>query len=248
MNGIESGNDTVRRLQPRYGEVLPRLFIRLWDMLLFRCAHHWPVRQIYNTVGKRRYNSRPLRQLEIGPGRSRIKGFETLNIRGGLNVDYVANAALPLPLKDNSFELIYASHVLEHIPWFRTVDVINDWVSKLKPGGTLEVWVPNGVKIVDAFLAAEREGSETWKDDRWFRLNASQDPCLWAAGRLFCYGDGTNATDHPNWHRALFSVRWLKRVFELAGLENIRILNETNVRGASHGWINMGIAGEKRRS
>ena len=75
------------------------------------------------------------RRLEIGPGPQRIPGFETLNIVGGANVDYVWNAERRLPFRAGTFSVIYASHVLEHIPWFRTHRVLAEWVRGLAPGG-----------------------------------------------------------------------------------------------------------------
>lgn len=42
--------------------------------------------------------------------------------------------------------LLYASHVLEHIPWYKTEEVLREWVRVLKPGGVLEVWVPDRLK------------------------------------------------------------------------------------------------------
>jgi len=105
------------------------------------------------------------RYLEIGCGGSRLPEFETLDIVGGPNMDYVYDAAKPLPFKDNTFDLIYASHVLEHIPWYKTEEVLREWVRILKPGGQLEVWVPDGLKICQTLLKAELEGiNEIEKD------------------------------------------------------------------------------------
>jgi len=39
--------------------------------------------------------------------------------------------------------------------------------------------------------------------------------------------------------------RYLRLLFEKAGLKNIRKLSNTEVRGYDHGWINLGMAGTK---
>jgi len=91
------------------------------------------MRRLWNRVLMRR--NRCLRRLEIGPGPERLPGFETLNIVGGRQVDYVADAAGRLPIADNTFDLVYASHILEHIPWFCTEEAMHEWVRVLKPGG-----------------------------------------------------------------------------------------------------------------
>ncbi|MCK4821504.1 hypothetical protein KA005_37405, partial [bacterium] len=73
-----------------------------------------------NRLNLRKNSRKTQRYLEIGPGNEMMPGFETLNIVGGPNVDYVFDAAKPLAFGDNTFDLIYASHMLEHIPWYKT--------------------------------------------------------------------------------------------------------------------------------
>jgi len=195
---------------------------------------------------KRMVNARSaVRYLEIGPGTRRLPGFETLSVIGGRNVDYVADASSRLPFPDGTFDLIYASHVLEHIAWYRTTDALREWVRVLKPGGRIEIWVPDGLKIARAFVAAEDESTLDFHSDGWWRFNESKDPCLWMAGRCFSYGDGTAKSDHPNWHRALFGERHLRNVMIDAGLTEIRRLDRPDVRGHDHGWINLGLVGSK---
>ena len=183
--------------------------------------------------------------LEIGPGRYRLPGFETLDIVGGCNIDYVWDAAKRLPFKDNTFDLIYASHVLEHIPWYMTEQVLKEWVRVLKPGGWLEVWVPDGLKICKTLVEAELEGVNRIHEDGWYKFNPLRDPCVWAAGRIFSYGDGKGSKNHPNWPRAIFTARYLKELFERVGLVDVRELDRSEVRGYDHGWINLGIKGRK---
>lgn len=185
------------------------------------------------------------RKLEIGPGQGRIAGFETLNVVGGINVDYVWNAQRRLPFRRDTFKLIYASHVLEHIPWYRTVDVLADWVRVLQPGGRIEIWVPDGLKICRAFVEAEERNAREFENDGWYRFNEQRDPCLWANGRLFSYGDGRGTAGHPNWHLALFSFRYLKEALLAAGCRWVEPLDRSQVRGYDHGWINLGAVGIK---
>jgi ubiquinone/menaquinone biosynthesis C-methylase UbiE len=205
-----------------------------------------PYQKYVSTPANIRKNAaKPVRKLEIGPGRNRIEHFETLNVVGGREVDYVVDAAGPLPFGDDTFDVIYASHVLEHIPWYRTSRVLSEWTRVLKRGGWLEIWIPDGLKIARAFVAAEEIGSTEFYQDDWWRSNEHRDPTLWMSGRCYSYGDGTSKLAHQNWHRALFSERLLKEFFAEAGLTEISAMTPDCVRGYGHGWINLGVKGQK---
>jgi SAM-dependent methyltransferase len=200
---------------------------------------------VLNPINRMRYQSRKERKLEIGPGDYRIPGFETLKIVTGRHVDYVANASRRMPFPDNSFDLIYASHIIEHVPWYQVRDTLAEWVRVLKPGGALEIWTPDGLKIAKAFVDAELNGGRDFEQDGWWRFNDDHDPCVWMSGRCFSYGDGSGRLAHPNWHLALFSDRYLKKLLAEVGLVDIRQLSKEAIRGYDHGWINLGFTGRK---
>ena len=185
------------------------------------------------------------RKLEIGPGPQRIPGFETVNITSGSDIDYICDATKRMPFEDDAFELIYASHILEHIAWYKTAEVLREWVRILRPGGWLEIWVPDGLKICKAFVDAEYFGTDPFENDPWTRFNEERDPCKWASGRIFTYGDGTGGVNDPNWHHSVFSRRYLHKVMEQAGLASIVEMKKNEIRGYDHGWINLGMKGMK---
>jgi SAM-dependent methyltransferase len=198
-----------------------------------------------NQVSKLRYAGRTGRKLEIGPGPTRTPGFETLNVVWWPNVDYVADAAKRLPFPADTFEIVYASHILEHIPWYLSERVLREWRRVIKPGGRLELWVPNGLEICRAFVAAEDGRDHDIERDGWYRFNDERDAAKWAAGRLFSYGDGKGTPGHQNWHLALFSERYLKELLQRAGFVRCERLPRSAVRGYDHGWINLGVVGIK---
>ena len=212
----------------------------VWSFLLT------PYQRIVATpINKARNAGKTVRQLEIGPGPNRIPAFETLNVVGGPAVDYVADASKGMPFPSETFDLVYASHIIEHIPWYRTETSLKDWVRVLKSGGRLEIWTPDTLKIARAFVDAEERGDQAYHNDDWWKFNVQKDPCVWMAGRCYSYGDGTGKPSDPNWHRALFSERRLRDLLANAGLQDIRTLSRDEVRGYDHGWINLGICGTK---
>lgn len=189
------------------------------------------------------HNKRGLgqRRLEIGPGATRIPGFETVNIVWAKNVDYVADATENMPFPDNTFDLIHASHILEHTPWFELSQTLSEWVRILRPGGTIEIWVPDGYKLCQLLCDIENGiEREEWQDG-WRPLNPENDPYLWINGRML-YGA---RSDYPSWHAAIITPRLLESLMQASGLEKIERLARNDVRSVDHGWINLGFRGHK---
>lgn len=194
-----------------------------------------------------------MRNLEIGPGKNRIPGFETLNLgkdertEGG-DADHVGDAR-HLPFADNTFDIVYSSHCIEHIPWYQLEETIAEWIRVVKPGGNIEIWTVNSYKIAKSLIKWEETGVwdgprlDKWKpggkDKNWINNN----PVLFAGGRLFSY-PRTGEYD-SNLHRSLLTPRFIKDQFTKNNLKNIREMDRSEVRGYDHGWINMGISGTK---
>ena len=195
-----------------------------------------------------------MRKLEIGPGPKVSKGFEALDLSPRYMPDvkrkiaHKADASRELPFNDGTFGAIYASHVLEHMPWYRIDDILKEWRRVLSPGGVLEVWVPDALKICKAFIDAE-EGNDYTQEDGWYKFNEEKDPCKWAITWLFAFPRFQNKEmQDSNWHRGMFSPRYLKLVLEKAGFVDIERITETKVGGLQnkfHKWIDLGMIARK---
>lgn len=186
------------------------------------------------------------RFLEIGPGDERIQNFETVNLIKTPQTDYIADVSQYLPFGDETFDVVYASHVLEHTPWYQVEKTFAEWTRTIKRGGSLEIWVPDALKIAKAFCDAESGISAEFTDDNWFRFNDEKDPLVWFAGRIFSYGDGNGTKGHFNWHLAVFSERYLTFLFKKYGFRDIRRMDSSECRGYDHRWINLGIRGTRK--
>lgn len=124
--------------------------------------------------------------LEIGPGlasgrSAHFPDGDTLDVQGE-NPTYRAPwGAEPLPIPDNTYDLVFASHVLEHIPWYRAVTALREVYRILKPGGELEVYVPDFAYIVQCYL--DRKCGDSWRV-----FNEAGGWMTWVNGRIFTYG------------------------------------------------------------
>jgi predicted SAM-dependent methyltransferase len=71
-----------------------------------------------------------------------------------------------IPFADNSFDVVYHSHVLEHFPKNQAVNFLKECYRVLRPEGILRVVVPDLEQIVKAYLCAlekARIGEQEWK-------------------------------------------------------------------------------------
>lgn len=90
------------------------------------------------------------RRLEIGAGPAKRRGFVTVDM--SLASDYPFDLRVGLPFPDNSFELVYAEHVLEHFHFRDLTNLLQECRRVLMPGGKLSVVVPDVSIYVDAYV------------------------------------------------------------------------------------------------
>jgi len=83
-----------------------------------------------------------MERLHIG-GKEPREGWKILNIQPGEGVDFVGDVRDLAGFADDSWDEIYASHVLEHIPMQGTLPALQGLFRILKPGGKLMISVPD---------------------------------------------------------------------------------------------------------
>ncbi|MGB5961047.1 MAG: methyltransferase domain-containing protein [Coleofasciculaceae cyanobacterium] len=84
-------------------------------------------------------------KLHIG-GKESHPDWKILDVESRPEVDYVANAQDLSQFENNSLDVIYASHVLEHFYYNlnnELIDTLKEWHRVLKPNGKLLVSVPD---------------------------------------------------------------------------------------------------------
>jgi predicted SAM-dependent methyltransferase len=115
----------------------------------------------------------------------------TFDIREDTKPDVVCDIRR-LPVPDQTFDIVYSSHTLEHFGYNSSQTVLREWTRILKVGGELRIVVPN-LKYVGMRLA----------------LDQVQMPDMWVL-----YGE----QDYPkNFHAAGFTPRMLQALAESLG-------------------------------
>lgn len=119
-----------------------------------------------------------VRYLHLGCGQNILPApFENLDIRELEGVDHLGTV-YPLDFEDDTFDLVYCSHVLEHFSRNETQDIINEWVRVLKPGGTLRLAVPNLENLIKIYegsgdidsVIGPFMGGQTYKENFHYML------------------------------------------------------------------------------
>lgn len=91
-------------------------------------------------------------KLHLGCGNKILKEFVNVDIIDNGLVDVVDDVSLLEKFKNESADMIYACHVLEHFKRKEYFKVLSRWTEVLKPGGILRISVPDFEKVVKVYL------------------------------------------------------------------------------------------------
>lgn len=87
--------------------------------------------------------------IHIGCGEYNDKRYINMDTRPALHIHVVESVTrVHKVFPKNYADLIYACHILEHVPYAQVPEVLKRLYSRLKPGGVLRLSVPNFETIV----------------------------------------------------------------------------------------------------
>lgn len=155
-------------------------------------------------------------KLNIGGGKKhpRVPGWLIVDLRPGADIQMDLTAD-PLPFPDNSVDLIFCSHTLEHFQQHDLAVVLDEFHRVLKPadqGGMLRIAVPDIEKAIDAYVR---------KDLNWFQ-NAEisyADPKAPIGGLLASWFYSTS--EYGNGHVHCFDFEYLAWWLRKHGFDRI---------------------------
>jgi SAM-dependent methyltransferase len=147
-------------------------------------------------------NAIQAKRLHLGCGNIRLPGFCNVDILTTAAVDVVSDISKLDNFADDSIELIYACHVLEHFSHDAAVGVLRRWFEVLAPGGELRISVPDIDRIVKIY-------TENWQHFQ----TPGNSPWI---GLLYG-GQG----DPYDFHKTGFNFCWMRHLLEGIGYEHI---------------------------
>lgn len=172
-----------------------------------------------------------MKKLEIGPYTNNDNSvvrlgpdWETLSVVPGDNVDHVAKwGHEDLPIGDDTYDLIHAAHVLEHIDHWRVVEALKETLRILKPGGILEVHVPDIRWLIQQWMSGE---CDKWQGHHLIKYDLQGKPVrgTWFNARVLGFSES------PHWdgtrehyrHRTLFDAEHLEWCMHRAGFVDLK--------------------------
>ena len=100
----------------------------------------------------------PMKKLHLGCGKKYIAGFTHVDILDFPHVDFKSPVDnLPF-VEDQSVELIYACHLLEHFGRKEVSRVLEEWYRVLIPGGVLRIAVPDFGAVAELYVEGKLVG------------------------------------------------------------------------------------------
>lgn len=147
-------------------------------------------------------NPKDAKRLHLGCGNIRLPEFCNVDILTTPAVDVVSDISKLDNFADDSIELIYACHVLEHFSHDEADKVLRRWFDVLAPGGELRISVPDIDRIVKIYV-------ENWQHFQ----TPGHSPWI---GLLYG-GQG----DPYDFHKTGFNFCWMRYLLDKIGFIDI---------------------------
>lgn len=193
------------------------------------------VRSLYGAPAEARRDLAPavvpgprgLIRVHIGCGTVVLDGWFNVDERWFPHVHHVGGADRLGAIPDGAAEVVYASHVLEHVSHRATQATLEEWARVLAPDGEIFIAVPDFDRIVQRYLERDRRVGEI-------------------VGPLMGEQDY-----EANTHRAVFNRAALAEALERAGFSAVRDFSGEEILGValwdnSKHAVSLNLAARKR--
>ncbi len=206
---VRHPTEAVRRLQDaqRYIEAAysPKAIANAWERIIG--AVDSPTIPV---VSGPQIGRTHVKKLNLGCGDKILPGYVNVDVvesRRGFKPDVICDLHKLTPFGDNSVDGILSVHVVEHFWRWEVLEILQEWVRVLKPGGQMILECPNLLAAANEFLQNPEAGAGPGPEGQ---------RTMWVF-----YGD-------PAWkdpymiHRWGYTPRSLAQVMHEAGLVNLR--------------------------
>lgn len=136
--------------------------------------------------------------IHLGCGPINAEGFVNVDVLPYSHVHYVQQIYDLKIFEDEYADLIYASHVLEHLGHRESQIALREWYRVLKRAGILRISVPDFDKIIEIYHGEQKD------------ITAIMSPLMGGQDHIF------------NYHKTVFNERYLRGLLLSVGFRTIR--------------------------
>lgn len=137
-----------------------------------------------------------MKKLHVGCGKVYIPGFIHIDLMDFDHIDHKRSVDDLSIFEDNSTDLVYACHVLEHFKRQEVERVLREWFRVLRPGGILRISVPGFEEIIKIY-------------QKFNDLNLVLGPLV--GGQTYLY----------NFHYMAFDFKFLSEMLKKVGFKSV---------------------------
>lgn len=95
--------------------------------------------------------------VNLGSGNSTSQEFINVDAQILPEIHYISDITKLRMFSNNSVDMIYACHVVEHIPRSKLVYTLQEWRRVLKPGGIFRFAVPDFDKLIEVYTDSDKK-------------------------------------------------------------------------------------------
>jgi predicted SAM-dependent methyltransferase len=91
----------------------------------------------------------PLRKLHIGSGKYVLPGWLNTDVAPGTDRVVYLDASRRMPFANDTFDYIFSEHVIEHIDYLLSEQMLRECYRVLRPGGRIRIATPDLQFLID---------------------------------------------------------------------------------------------------
>ena len=138
-----------------------------------------------------------MKKIHLGCGKVYIPGFIHIDIMDFKHVDYKRSIDDLSIFKDQTVDLVYACHVLEHFKRAKIKKVLREWYRVIKKGGILRLSVPGFEEMVKIY-------------QKYNDINLILGPLV--GGQTYLY----------NFHYMVFDFKSIEKLLKEVGFKKVK--------------------------
>ena len=130
-------------------------------------------------VIKSYFQENPVRKVQVGAGSNFLEGWLNTDVSPRAGKSIYLDVTQRWPFEDNSVDVIFGEHVIEHIPYAAGIGMLRECHLVLRSGGVIRLATPDLSKLIglkDGELSDTEKAYVDWIVERFVPEAPAPDP------------------------------------------------------------------------